>query len=793
MKSLIQELVYSGWIHRPLPLHEELSLEAEERAKRVVRRRAIPCAAEGWTAEGNGSAVPSVRDGIPCVRMAASSPVENRPRGMLEEGDCSNLGAFRILLHPDDGDWSAYNRLSFRIFPDCAGIRRVHLRLDFINDGAEKIPDPYFREGFHVINLTNGRWNDCSVQIPTMPRDNVTSISFNLSFNGCETEASLGNWLRFDVGALELQQVSPEEHDHGWSLDLGEIAWCYSGYLPHAAKIAVLGADAPGAFEVLDAHGQVVFASVTRLHPDFPHLAVMDFSPVRVPGDYCLRVDNRITSPFPIGADVWLPSAWKTLNFLFCERCGYPVPGVHLSCHRDVIARHGGKSFVFNGGWHDAGDVSQQLIQTAEVTFSLFELAAALEADVAHASLRARLIEEALWGLDYVLRSRFGDGFRATSVGTSMWSQGFIGDADDISARVHDNAYENFLCAGVEAYASRCLAQSDPALAARTLDCARADFRFARERFARTGFSERPPVFWEHSWMTSESAFTATMAWAAVQLYSCTGEDGCADFAAQCAQTVLACQYTRPIGDAFPSGGFFLRSAESQVPVHFSHQARDQIFAQMLDSLLRAMPEHPDAPQWLDAARRHADYLQRLFAFASPYGMMPAGVYHIDEPKDRESFERQHLMIDETAYDDYAVQLRAGRELCGGYFVRQFPVWFSFRGNNAVLLSQAKAAALLGRLLGNSDLLNLSVAQLEWNLGKNPFRQSLMYGEGRRYAQQYAVLPGESTGELPVGVQTRGNEDVPYWPQMNNATYKEVWTTPSARWLSVLAEFQKPF
>ena len=57
----------------------------------------------------------------------------------------------------------------------------MHLRLDFTNDGAEKIPDPYFREGFHVINLTNGRWNDCSVQIPTMPRDNVTSISFILT------------------------------------------------------------------------------------------------------------------------------------------------------------------------------------------------------------------------------------------------------------------------------------------------------------------------------------------------------------------------------------------------------------------------------------------------------------------------------------------------------------------------------------------------------------------------------------------------------------------------------------
>lgn len=63
-----------------------------------------------------------------------------------------------------------------------------------------------------------------------------------------------------------------------------------------------------------------------------------------------------------------------------------------------------------------------------------------------------------------------------------------------------------------------------------------------------------------------------------------------------------------------------------------------------------------------------------------------------------------------------------------------------------------------------------------------------MYGEGDRYAQQYAALPGEMTGELPVGIQTKYNEDKPYWPQWNNATYKEVWVTSAGKWLSLIAE-----
>ena len=208
-------------------------------------------------------------------------------------------------------------------------------------------------------------------------------------------------------------------------------------------------------------------------------------------------------------------------------------------------------------------------IQFAEVTLSLFELCEVLRRRE-DASYR-RFREEALWGLDYVLKSRFSDGWRATSVGVSMWPQGFIGDADDVSARVHNNAYENFLCAGVEAFAARCLNGDDPGLAARALACAEADFRFAREKFGRTGFDERPPAFWEHSWMTPESAFSATMAWSAALLFGETGKGDYADCAARYARDTLACLETNPLTEAFPEGGFFWRNADRRVPVHFNH------------------------------------------------------------------------------------------------------------------------------------------------------------------------------------------------------------------------------
>ena len=45
--------------------------------------------------------------------------------------------------------------------------------------------------------------------------------------------------------------------------------------------------------------------------------------------------------------------------------------------------------------------------------------------------LSERLWEEALWGLEFTLRTRFGDGVRASSLGLIRWTDNKIGSADD--------------------------------------------------------------------------------------------------------------------------------------------------------------------------------------------------------------------------------------------------------------------------------------------------------------------------------------------------------------------------
>jgi len=53
---------------------------------------------------------------------------------------------------------------------------------------------------------------------------------------------------------------------------------------------------------------------------------------------------------------------------------------------------------------------------------------------------------------------------------------------------------------------------------------------------------------------------------------------------------------------------------------------------------------------------------------------------------------------------------------------------------------------------------------------------------------KYTALSGDMVGSLPVGIQTRKNADLPYWPAANCYNYKEVWVHPSSRWLAIMAD-----
>ncbi len=791
-EKLKDDIRGTGYIHSPLPLDFSKSFETFGLTKTVLISDVL-CDMEdmsSWSHSGIGSMSQTAErsvSGKHSLRLAAPSYVDELPKWGLGRG--TSMATFEV----GGKNWEKYNRIHLYVYPDCEGARTVYLNLYVENDGKIKVPDIYGREGYHEMNLKNGQWNECFVEMSELPRDKVTKISFAIEVFG--KELTMGDLLQFDVSNVALQVVEKPEVVSGWKPARNRVIFSTSGYRPDSEKSAIVNvAKHNGKFQIVDdATSKVVYeGDIKAVKTSLGGFDTADFSSYGRKGRYRIRIADVTTAPFSIDDDLWDDSAWRVLNFMFCERCGYPVPGKHGSCHADLHGEYQGRVYPVNGGWHDAADMSQSFAQTGEIAFAMLEMANRAR-EKGDTDLCVRLMEEALWGLDVVMRTRLGNGDRFQGWGTNLWTDGYIGSTDDAGrrqVRAANSSFVNFLLSGIEAYASMSVA-NDPMLTANLRKIAKEDFGFAEKRFAELGFKEMSSGNPGHSGMTSRSQYMATMSWAASMLYKLTNEKPYADKAAESIKYALQCQRTEPLNDANRTAGFFYRDLDRKSIVHFNHQSRDQVYMQALTALCKSQPRHPDHATWENAIRLFGGYLKKIYRYVEPYGLIPSGVYQKDEVKDRENFLAVHPRIgpDADLSADFKEQLENGVRLDEDHYLRRFPVWFSFKGNAAVQLATGKAAALCGKFLNDKELMNIAEQQLFWIVGRNPFGQSLIWGEGSNYPQLYTALPGETVGAIPVGMESRGNEDTPYWPQFNTATYKEVWGSSAGKWLSLIAEF----
>lgn len=778
-----QELAASGMVHfRMLPDDAE-SLDRYFAGKKTEASAALwdGQKAEAFCLEGVGSAALSEETPGAILLSAPARGLERWPDGCPDDGDYCNFGALNASLIPALSDWRAYNRIVFEVYPRTKGMHSPMLSLQLYNDGEVKIPDRYAREGFHTVYLRNGQWNTVIWEFPSLPRDRVTKFTFQVNSYG--KELSMEDVISMEIRGIRLEQVSEVSHTLGWETDPGMVVCPTNGYLLHGKKTAVTSENAER-FTVTDADGTVVFSGETeRVENEKGCFTICDFSDLQEAGMYRIRCGSAQSVLFTVSEDPWYRALWKAVNYLYSERCGCPIGRGHGTCHTDIIARHAGKTIVYNGGWHDAGDVSQQTLQTGEVASALLKAAAAVKDK--HTALYARLMEEAAWGIDFVLKTRFGDGFRATSAGICRWTDGFIGTFDDCPARVHDHSFENYLLAGVEAEAGKGFETMDPELADKCRAAAVQDFDWAEKAFIERG--PELPSFYEHTYNSSISLYHAVAARTAVRLFAQTEDARYEEAAAAHLKAVIRCQENGDTAGC-PTRGFFYRNEEKRTIVHFNHQARYECFAECFAEALRVLPGHPDCEAWKNALTLYGGYIRDMNAYSAPYGMQPAGLHKKDEYLDGDTFRLLHLL---TAYEDekenYKEQLESAMQVNADYAVRMFPIWFSFRGNAAVHLSGGLSAARTGEVLGDEKLTEIAREQLYFLFGKNPFGQSLMYGEGSRFPALYGALNGEMMGAVPVGMETRFNEDVPYWPVENNATYKEVWTSSVGKVLTLIA------
>ena len=765
----------------PLLVDADHSFETEQLRYTSESSELLPItpSLSGWRHQGLGT-MTYVEEGQ--LRLCLPVQTGRRAQGSPEDPDYATYGRATISFDLKDRNLGKYNRITMEVYPQCEGVAVMNLNLYLNHLGNESL-------GAHLVNLKNNQWNKVVYLISGLRRDHSRSLDIYTDLKG-RNQAQCDSFT-YLMRNIQFEQVDHSEKETGWSPSPGRIAYSSSGYFTQGQKTAVVNLSdlgrssslSEGPFQLVHAdNGVVAYQGIVQeKETTIGTFGILDFSSYTTAGDYQLSCMGMKTGRFHIGDDTFRHAEELLLNFIYCQRCGYAVPGIHGVCHNDVFCIDQGRQVSYGGGWHDAGDLSQQTMQTCETAFALLEAWQKM-ADK-NTELASRLMDEATWGLRFVLRCRLGDGYHASSIGLLHWTDGGVGTEDDIfTVRRQNVAYDNFLYAACEAYAARIMPPS--ALRDSLGLAAVEDFQFAIEKFEREGYDQFPHLF-EHTYNTSCAQYHATISWAASQLYMLTGKKEYGETAALHICYVLECQEEKGV-----CPGYFYRDKARMSIVHYIHQSREQLFMQALTDLCESQPKHQDYDRWLHSIRLYGSYLKSIITYTAPYQMAPSGIYLPEEYADSAGFHSLHIFSPDHAYERYDIQLRKGVKMDDNHYLRRFPIWFNiFNGNEAILLSAGKAAALCGHFLKDDDLLQIGREQLYWTVGKNPFCQSLIYGEGTRYPSMDSFSLGEMMGEIPVGIRSWGDEDIPYWPHTNNACYKEVWVTSAAKFLSLLAEY----
>lgn len=688
--------------------------------------------------------------------------------------------AYRVV---ERENWEEYNRMSAWVWPEAPGMKTITLRIQLHNDGEHKVPDVYDREGAHNMTLKPNQWNQIVLEMPYLARDCVTGVGFEYDMVGHEPDAV--DHVVFYINDLELSQVECDLYE-GWQPHSDRLVYSHSGYQPGAPKIALASGIAAESFRLVELEtGKVVYeAPITVTKTALGEFQVLDFTDWMEEGSYMLCAGPVFSREFQISADCWESSIWNSLSFFLALRCGYDVPGRHRACHGDLLLQHNGQAIVANGGWHDAADVAQSLPNTADGAVALLLLAQSLTAK-RHERLRNRVLDEARWGLDYVLKTRFGDGYRGTYSSSSIWTDGVIGTGDDITTQAGYTAFVNFDCAYAEALGAEAFAQTDPDYARFCAKIAADDYRLGKQKWESV---DSGPRVYAHAkgqpfdnCDTIDPQVCSTGAIVAAKLFTLTGEGCYQQDAVRFTQRLLSCQQQEFAQETAPMVGFFWQDRDRDLAWHHYHLAYSQLPETALETMCRVFPEDSNYMDWYAALTMSASYYRKLHSYSAPYGMIPAGLYHESEGQFPQAKLQQYF--EEDGREEYARMVRAGQPLGNGWYVRCFPVWFSYRGNYNVLLSQAVAMNAAAGLRADYDLYAAVQDQYQFIVGKNPFGQSTMTGEGYDYVQHYAVQPGQNAGSLTVGMETLGDADVPFWPQVNTAVYKEVWVCSATKWM----------
>ncbi len=770
--ALLKQLEQSHYLREVMKIDSADSGKTRWAKKRVEKTRILPLASDFYGLKTTGPGTIQIDHHI--ARSKEGSILIDTPASLgVKNPTNRSYGAAEVIRPLNGEDLSGFNRFSVWVYADTPGLYSVFVGCILYNGGKHIMPTPGRFEGQHFVTVYPNKWQQILWEIPDLYRDSVTGFSVNVMLGGSPKGAS--DRMKLYIDDMRIEQVEAE-NNKGFNLRRDAIAYSHSGYRLGATKQALVQNVADPRFQLFDEKNKTVYSGVgTKMDSGFVQL---DFTHYNTPGYYALKIDNRVTKPFPIGNEAWLATAWHTLNFFYAERCGYDQPGIHQACHQDVFCVHpDGRRIPVNGGWHDAADLTQGVGNTARGGMAMLELAKAVQSK--DKKLYDRLLEEARWGLNWTLQTRFGDGYRDGGLIIGIWTDNIIGTKDDMETKATNNPFDNLIASSYCAMAVPFYQANDPVFAGWCRNSAIEDFKFANELLGQFVTNRNEVELYSQAMVT------------AMHLSRLTKDSWYLDLAARYARIVMDCQQKERRTDwSIPLHGFFYESREKKRILEFFHRSNEELMVQGLSMLCNDAPKHADAPRWKASCLAYADYLHDISKMITPYGILPAAIYELNNAEFAGIYHEGDK-VGMPSMEEYNAQVKNGIPLSSNFYLRRFPVAYQFRGFHAVLMGKAKAAFMLSKLLNDKELKSIATRQLEYIVGYNPFAMSTIYGDGYDYPPLYGAFAGDVTGAVPVGIETFENEDQPYMPMQVNATYKEIWTHTTASVIWLLAELFK--
>lgn len=78
---------------------------------------------------------------------------------------------------------------------------------------------------------------------------------------------------------------------------------------------------------------------------------------------------------------------------------------------------------------------------------------------------------------------------------------------------------------------------------------------------------------------------------------------------------------------------------------------------QAFTALCETQPNHPDYKKWKEAIKLYGPYLKTIMQYDALYGLVPSGVYNVDEVRDSVNFYKAQAGIFSGAANDHKEQL----------------------------------------------------------------------------------------------------------------------------------------